>query len=216
MAPRTIFVPRPEFQAFLSLFRSKFGEMRLEDMAPLKGSSVEAHRIWLESLKATKNVHLVHHSDNSNFVMAFCETCEFCPPESLTPGFGPGVLILGYEKIEEVLNWKSKHKWSLMTSLYGSFTKDEKVLLQDGLMDSVVSQNESIIGASDASVAFGGRMRSGYGYCGGVDGLMSLSRPQSWIDVQPLPGQRVLGLGPGLRGQRVLKRLEKLIMGESK
>jgi hypothetical protein len=53
---------------------------------------------------------------------------------------------------------------------------------------SIVSFNEAVMPAFDPAIPFGGRRSSGHGLCHGVEGLLSLSRPQSWVDSKPVLG----------------------------
>ena len=92
-----------------------------------------------------------------------------------------------------------------MTTILGDVSSaDQKIL--EGLDASIVSVGESIVAVGDAAVPFGGRGLSGYGVCHGVDGLLELTRSQTWVQAKPWPLSDKLGARPSWRLLPSLKK----------
>jgi delta 1-pyrroline-5-carboxylate dehydrogenase len=101
--------------------------------------------------------------------------------------FGPGVLVVGYQDLNQAVDWIRRSPWSLMTCFFGKTDSRSAEVLQS-LDASLISVNECVASVGDAAIPFGGRSLSGFGVTHGVEGLMQMSRSQSWVEVQRWPG----------------------------
>jgi acyl-CoA reductase-like NAD-dependent aldehyde dehydrogenase len=163
----------------------------LKSRPPLRSEAVRQElSSWLEWAKTAGLRKSYASTVRPEFSLHLANSLPTVSGES-PPCFGPGVLIVPYNSIGEAAQWVRKNRWSLMTALFGSPQGDEQNIL-DQLDTSIVSSGEAITAVGDAAVPFGGRGASGWGVTHGLEGLMQLSRSQSFVEVRSWPGLQSL------------------------
>jgi delta 1-pyrroline-5-carboxylate dehydrogenase len=154
--------------------------------APLKNESVKSeHRRWREWL-VSQGSEVFELPERNEFFVGLQKSFDTLDPDSPAT-FGPGALVVSYQDLKHVVEWIRRSPWSLMTSVFGQPNSTQARELQR-LDASLVSMNECVASVGDAALPFGGRAMSGYGVTHGVEGLMQMSRCQSWVEVQRWPG----------------------------
>ena len=213
VAPRFWFVPVTQLNTYFAIAKQKLieGRQALQSRVLLKSESVALeHEAWRTWVTALEGIEIFSSPERPEFSIAKLGRVECLSPEC-PASFGPGVLIVGYSSLEDVVERIRKSPWSLMSSIFGpadSIEINRKILSR--LDASIVSIGECVISCGDAAIPFGGRGRSGFGVCHGAEGLMQLSRSQTWVDVKSWPG--LSGVRPSWSHLHQLNSIANVLM----
>lgn len=207
VTPRYWFVPRSHLE---SVYESATKILDSEPDAVASRSPLQHERIvsehqgWEKWALGLNGVQQFRSKLRPEFSIVKLPEVKHLPTDN--PGtFGPAAMIVGYDKLEDVVTWICKSPWSLLTTVMGHPGSREMDLLSD-IDTTIVSLNEAVTAAGDAAIAFGGRGASGYGVCHGLDGLRAMSRVQTWQEVRAWPGAGLLKATPSWSSMARLKK----------
>lgn len=191
VAPRFWFLPKERLdESWAHLKNTLLTDASKEAFAtraPLRHEGVaKEFQSWVSFASDLPSVETYKPHDVHPAFFAKLESVTQLPDET-PPSFGPGALLIGYEKFEDVVNWVQQSPWSLMTQVYSGDMNARDWELLEKVETSIVSIGESIVGVGDPAIPFGGRSFSGLGVTHGIEGLRELTRTQVFMEAKAWP-----------------------------
>jgi coniferyl-aldehyde dehydrogenase len=92
--------------------------------------------------------------------------------------FGPILPVLGYERIDEALDYVNARPRPLALYYFGHDAREARRVI-DGTVSGGVTVNDVLLHAAQEQVPFGGVGASGFGQYRGFDGFREFSTPQA-------------------------------------
>jgi acyl-CoA reductase-like NAD-dependent aldehyde dehydrogenase len=197
VAPRVWFVQRKDLdEAWKSVpgYIKSVPEKILKSRPKIKHAQISSEQKTWEDWGMKNNPQEIYRDENLTLMRVdHIEGLDHKMP----PSFGAGAIMVGYDDLKDVVKWSRQSVWSLMTTIFGNVSKAESD--EFGNLDTgLISINEAVVSAGDASLPFGGRRMSGYGLSHGKEGLLQMSRPQVLVKVSAWFGISKAFIRPGL------------------
>jgi acyl-CoA reductase-like NAD-dependent aldehyde dehydrogenase len=189
VSPRFWFIPKMHAEAVWTQVSKLFAVTPQEFLSRLELKTEAAkteHKAWVDAMVSLPGAQLRRSAERPDFSAVRVGDLSALPKHT-DPTFGPAFVVVEYESLDDVVRWIQESPWSLMTTCLGQPTTLEREVL-DGLDASIVAWNEAVASVGDCAIPFGGRGQSGYGCTHGVEGLLQMTRPQTWVDVKMWPG----------------------------
>lgn len=188
VAPRFCFVPQQHAASFAAMAESQLEESReaTTSRAPVKDHVSREHTAWCAWAKGQGAKEFSSTVRPEFKIFSGIRIDQLSPDSPAT--FGPALMVVSYDQLKSVVDWTRRSPWSLLTTVFGQPRDDAEWKILSGLDTSMISIGEAVTPVGDAAIPFGGRKQSGFGVTHGAEGLLAMTRVQTWVSVRSWPG----------------------------